>query len=77
MSSAKITVNGALMAKEFFEENVREAKTYSWIERPMNTITDHAHCIVCTIALPNNESDRVFLSGPLLLCDHCHRNYLT
>jgi predicted nucleic acid-binding Zn-ribbon protein len=76
MNSSKIMVNGALMEKEFFDENVNEAKTYSWVEKPMATIADHAHCIVCTIALPNSQSDRVFASGNILLCDHCYRNYL-
>ena len=77
MSSPKITVNGALMDKAFFEENIQEAKTYSWVEKPMTMITDHGHCIVCTIALPNNKSNWVFASGSLLLCDYCRRHYLT
>ena len=74
MNSSKVMVNGALMDKVFFEEAVREAKTYSWVEKPMATITDHGHCIVCTIALPNNQSDQVFVSGYLLLCDYCHKS---
>lgn len=73
---SKVMVNGALMDQAFFEENVQEARTYSWVKKPMATIAAHGHCIVCTIALPNNQSDRVFVSDSLLLCDHCHRNYL-
>lgn len=76
MNSSKIMVNGALMDKDFFDENVREAKTCSWTEKHMITIGNHGHCVVCTIALPNNQSDRVFVSGAILLCDYCHRNYL-
>lgn len=76
MSSPKTMVNGALMDKAFFEENVREARAYFWAEKPMATVIEHGHCIVCTIALPNNQNDRVFESDSLLLCDHCHRNYL-
>ena len=75
MSDSKVMVNSALMDKAFFEENVREAKTYAWVEKPMAMIADHGHCIVCTIALPNSQSNRVLVSGSLLLCDHCHRNY--
>ena len=76
MGSSKIMINGALMDKEYFEENVREARTYSWVEKPMATISNHGHCIVCTIALPNGQSDRVFQCGGLLLCNHCRTNYL-
>lgn len=76
MSSPKVMVNGALMDKAFIEENVREAKNYAWVEKPMVTIADHGHCIVCMIAVPNNQSDRVFTSGSLFLCDFCYRNYL-
>ena len=72
MSFSKIKVNGALIEKEFFEENIQEARAYSWVEQPMVKINDHSHCIVCTIALPNNESDRVFVSGSFLLCHSCY-----
>lgn len=76
MSSSKVMVNGALMDKTFFEENVREANIYSWVEQPMSGLSDHGHCIVCTSALPNDQSCRVYVSVSLLLCDHCYRNYL-
>jgi len=76
MNSTKIMVNGALMDKNFFEENIQEAKACSWEEKSMTIIANHGHCIVCAIALPNKKSDRFFASGSLLLCDHCYKNYL-
>ena len=73
---AKVMVNGALMDKVFLDENIEEARSYSWEERPMSDISDHGHCIVCTIALPNDHSDKVFVSGSLLLCEHCYRLFV-
>ncbi len=76
MGDSKIMVNGALMDKAFFEENVQEAKTYSWVKKPMTTIDDHGHCIACMIPLLNNKEKQVFTSENLLLCDHCYIKYI-
>ena len=35
----------------------------------MLDIADHSHCIVCTIALPNSESDDAHKAKSLFLCD--------
>ena len=77
MNSTKITIDGALMDKQFFEENIQEAKGYSWEQKPMAMVHDHSHCIVCTTTLPNNQSNQVFVSGSLLLCDYCQRHYMS
>lgn len=76
MSSFKVLVNGASIDRVFFEENVQEAKTYTWTEQPMAMALDHGHCIVCTITIPNSQSDKFFVSEGLLLCDSCYKNHL-
>ena len=71
-----IEVNGAKMDKDYFNENVQEAKQLTWKEVKMNSLKDHTHCIICTIAMPNNQSETAFQSNSLTLCSFCHSSYL-
>ena len=77
MASNKILINGSFIDKKFFEENVTEAKKYFWLEKPASVISDHRHCIICMMALPNAQNSNVFVSDNLLLCNHCWANYLS
>lgn len=77
MSSNKIFVNGSELEKEFFEENVKEAKTYDWIEETELADSDHGHCIVCTISIPDGRSKKFYKSGSILLCHYCYTNFVS
>lgn len=72
----KMKINGALIEKEFFEENVKEVKEYIWYQTGSNAILDHQHCIICLIAISGKKSQVAWRSNNLWLCDFCHKNFL-
>lgn len=76
MEGKKVLVNGALMEKEFFEENLAEARKADWVETDSSKISNHMHCIVCTMALPTQTKEKAYRSGNIWLCEYCYAHYL-
>jgi hypothetical protein len=74
--SKKIMVNCSLMDKEFFDENVKEARKLTWEEVSIKTIKAHQHCIICMVAVPNDKDNIVYRSGNLILCNYCYNTYI-
>lgn len=77
MSSEKIMVNGSLIEKDYFEENLQEAKRYKWKQMPKAETEDHNHCIVCMASLPGNRSNIVYASKNVFVCSYCFEHFLT
>ncbi len=71
MNSEKILVNGSLMDRKYFEKNLGEARGYEWEQVSIDTIMEHGHCIICMMALPNNQSKVVYISKNVFLCTYC------
>lgn len=76
MDLEKIIVNGALMDRTFFEDNVREAKRYYWEEVELDSLDSHGHCIICLNAIPTQRDEKVFKCNGLMLCDYCHTHFI-
>jgi len=76
MNAEKIMVNGSLMDRDYFEENLGEAKVYEWEQVSIDTIMEHNHCIVCMVALPNDQSKVVYISKNVFLCAHCFEQFI-
>jgi hypothetical protein len=76
--STWIDVNGAKIEKVFLDENIREAKTYSWKAIDASEIKDHAHCMVCwvTIDTKTQLSPAGFKSNCGYVCTYCHEHFL-
>ena len=72
----KVLINGALMDQKFFDDNVIEARSVMWQEVDCLNIKNHAHCIVCTIALPTQNKGTVYRAGDRWLCSHCFSHYI-
>lgn len=72
-----IQVNGAKMEAIFFEENLKEAKSYTWTLNSLPQTTDHVHCIICTIAIDTKDPTIVaYDSNGGWVCKHCFDAYL-
>lgn len=74
-----IEIHGARIEKTFLEENVAEAQTYTWQPAEWPEDLDHAHCIICTIAVPyTNESPPgvYYKSAGGWLCEYCYERFL-
>ena len=76
MNNDKVIINGSTMDKDFFEDNLKEARSLDWERFDASTIADHSHCIVCTIALPNDTNGVAYGAKNLVLCRFCHDTYL-
>jgi hypothetical protein len=75
MSSPKVVVNGALIDKDFLDENIREAKRYSWKRNSSNVLNDHAHCMICNSAI-SEEDKALFVSENDYLCEYCFYKFI-
>jgi hypothetical protein len=71
--SAWIEVNGARIEKEFFEENVREARSCEWSEIRVSELRDHVHCMICGIAISPSlgTKHKLYKSNGGYLCSYC------
>jgi recombinational DNA repair protein RecR len=75
--SSYIMVNGSKMDRDYFEENLQEAKQKTWHLLQSSSIKDHVHCIICTDALPNRQNSAVYkFEDDQYICGFCHDNYL-
>lgn len=71
-----ILINGSKMDRAYFQENLEEAKGYSWKVVSSASIEDHQHCIVCTKTVPDDKDVSLYNSKNIFLCRYCHEHYL-
>lgn len=76
MTSKTITVNGAVMDRAFFEDNLTEARSIKWEVDTTGHRSDHHHCIVCTAPVIAESSVPVFRSGGRYLCSYCYEHFV-
>lgn len=77
MSSPKVAVNGALIDKDFLDENIGEAKRYSWKRKSSNVLNEHAHCMICNSAISEAEEKTLFVSENDYLCEYCFSKFIS
>jgi hypothetical protein len=73
-----IDINGARIEKGFFEENVREAKRYTWTEIDSSKLDKHVHCLVCGIVIGDqtSEPEKLYKSSGGWLCSYCYQHFV-
>lgn len=64
-----VMVNGARIERSFLEENVAEARSYSWESTRWEKGNDHGHCMVCSVVLTGDMP--CYCSKGGWLCPHC------
>ena len=57
-----VDINGAMIEKRFFDENVEEAKSYFWEASKLRDDETHAHCMICGIAITNATKEMKYKS---------------
>jgi len=67
-------VNGARIERSFFEENVSEARGYTWQRARREKPKDHGHCMICNVALAGG--DRSYRSEGGWLCSYCFDRFV-
>ena len=72
--SDMIGANGGMIEKKFLEENIAEARNYTWTPSSELPGGDHGHCIVCMVAVAKGEA--FYRSENVLLCSHCHGRFI-
>jgi len=70
-----VIVNGARIERSFLEENVSEAREYTWQRTRWEKANDHGHCIVCNVSI--SGSDVCYRSCGGWLCPYCFDRFLT
>ncbi|MBO6518426.1 MAG: hypothetical protein JJ900_16195 [Rhodospirillales bacterium] len=73
-----VQVNGANVGKDFFDDNVREANTYDWRSIDANILHEHAHCMICSVAIAPNAQGAMplYKSNGGHLCEYCHDHFV-
>lgn len=62
--------NGANIERTWFEENVAEARQYTWVTSQWTGEYDHVHCIVCMYAIGPKDQLYYRFEGASL-CAYC------
>jgi hypothetical protein len=77
--STWIEINGAKVEKEFFEENVREARGYEWAEIRSIDLVDHGHCLICGVTIDSRlpTTVRAYKSKGGHVCAYCYDHFLS
>ena len=77
MTTERVLVNGSVMDRKFFEENVNEANLIAWERLGASGATDeHHHCLVCMKAIAPYPVEEAYRSGSRCLCAYCRKNYV-
>ena len=76
MGGDVVDINGSCMERDFFEQNLAEARALHWQSVLIHQAGEHQHCIICTIAIPELNGNRFFKSGHHYLCVYCYDHYL-
>ncbi len=74
MKGKWIMVNGAKIERSFFEENVSEARSYSWIKTHWKAAEGHGHCMVCGLTI--SGKDICYRSKGGWLCGYCYDKFV-
>ncbi|MBL8862124.1 MAG: hypothetical protein JNK02_08935 [Planctomycetes bacterium] len=69
-----VVINGARIERSFFEENVSEAREYSWELTRWENPEDHGHCMICNVALAGR--DECYQSESGWLCPYCFESFV-
>lgn len=69
-----VSVNGARIERSFLEENVSEARGYSWEKTYWQRPNDHGHCMVCNVEL--TDHDVCYRSEGGWLCPYCFERFM-
>lgn len=75
----RVEVNGAKVERRFFEDCVREAKSYAWVKTDPGGIQNgHAHCIICNDIIDSNGCNYAVAYHSLggWLCPMCYTEYV-
>ncbi len=71
-----VTVNGAMIERRFFEENLAEARRYTWTRgSPGGPAERHVHCIICNIAIALDGGE-FYESAGGALCSYCYAEFI-
>ncbi len=70
-----ILVNGARIEREFFDENVAEARECKWTASEVPATAGHYHCLVCGAGIGSGEA--AYHAGNRWLCKYCYDHFLT
>lgn len=76
MNMSKIFVNGSIMEKAFFDENIEEASRLNWAKADSSNSIEHKHCIVCMKSISFDSNEDVYQSGTRYLCVYCYQHYI-
>ncbi len=76
MTAEKILVNGSLIDRDYFEDNLTEAMSCQWESVIADTIVEHNHCIICMMPISSDQNETVYRSGNRFLCSHCFERFI-
>mgnify|MGYP000346384559 CR=1 FL=1 len=73
-----IEVNGARIEKEFFDANVREAKSYDWAEILAADLAEHVHCMIFGVTIDPKSPTTIcaYKSKGVHVCTYCYDHFL-
>lgn len=75
-----VYINGAKIEKGYFEDSVAEANNYKWSLKPFPKENDHAHCIICGLAVPERDKDDnayyKTTDRNFWLCHYCYEHFI-
>lgn len=73
-----ITVNGATIEKVFFDENVAEARSCTWMLSHTSELRAHVHCLICGLAIAPDQkaTNRVYSGARGWLCEYCYNSFV-
>lgn len=72
-----VEVNGARIERTFFDENVLEARSYTWKQEELPACSEHVHCIICGIAIGSITASTIYwksAGGPV--CSYCYPRFV-
>ncbi len=69
-----ILINGTRIEREFFDENLAEARECTWSISRVPVTPDHQHCLVCGVGM--GSGDTAYCAGNRWLCKYCHDHFI-
>ncbi len=71
----QVEVNGAKIDKDFFEENLKEARSVNWQKNIFLQKNNHSHCVICQKTISKKDAS-VYNSSIGWLCNYCYRSFI-
>ena len=75
-SEKYVFVNGAKIDRQYFKDNILEAKRLIWQEIQSGNILNHHHCMICSVAIPSKTHETAYHSEYRWLCDYCYDHFI-